>query len=72
MCFLQGVELKSELNNFLRMYCNTPSRGTGRTPASVILSYYPRTDFLYVKRSTKQFQEMKKYNEVQVESQGIC
>ena len=65
VCSLQGVELKSELNNFLRMYRNTPSRGTGRTPASVILSYdpRPRTDFPCVKRTTKQFQELKKYNE---------
>ena len=63
VCSLQGVELKSESNNFPRMYRNTPSRGTGSTPASVILSYDPRTDFPRVKRSTKKFQEMKKYNE---------
>ena len=63
LCSLQGVGIESELNNFLRMYRNTPSRGTGRTPASVILSYDPRTDFPCIKRTTKQFQEMKKYNE---------
>ena len=63
VCSLQGVGLKSELNNFLRMNRNKPIRGTGRTPAFVILSYDPRTDFPCVKRSTKQFQEMKKYNE---------
>ena len=45
LCSLQRVELKSELNNFLRMYRNTPSRGTARTPASVILIYDPKTDF---------------------------
>ena len=39
------------------MYRNTPSRGP------VILSYDPRTDLPCVKRTTKQFQEMKKYNE---------
>ena len=57
VCSLQGVDLKSELNNFLRMNRNTPSRGP------VISSYDPRTDFPCVKRTTKQFQEMKKYNE---------
>ena len=47
------------------MYRSTPSRGTGRTPASVILSYEPRTDFPQARESTnsKQFQGMKSHNE---------
>ena len=65
VCTLQGQELRAELSQFLRMYRNTPSRGTGRTPASVILSYEPSTDFPQVQESTnyKQFQGMKSHNE---------
>ena len=65
VCTLQGQELRAELSQFLRMYRSTPSRGTGRTPASVILSYEPRTDFPQARESTnsKQFQGMKSHNE---------
>ena len=44
-CSFGRAQLKSELNKFLRLYRNTPSRATGRTPASLILSYEPRMDF---------------------------
>ena len=44
-CSLGKVQLKSELNKFLRLFRNTPSRATGRTPASLILSYEPVMDY---------------------------
>jgi hypothetical protein len=62
-CSLQKLELKSELSNFLRMFRNTPSRGTGRTPASLILSFEPQMDFPSGgKEPHTDFQELKKYN----------
>ena len=64
-CTLQGRELKAEFSQFLRLYRNTPNRGTGRTPASVILSYEPHTDFPGIQKAakSKQFQGMKGHNE---------
>ena len=44
-CSFGRTQLKSELNKFLRLHRNTPSRATGRTPASLILSYNPKMDF---------------------------
>jgi len=63
-CSLEKLELRDKLCDFLRMYRNTPSRGTGRTPASVILGYDPRTELPGVNKSPgKQFQELKQYSE---------
>ena len=63
-CSLEKLELRDKLCDFLRMYRNTPSRGTGRTPASVILGYDPRTELPGVNKSPgKQFQDLKQYSE---------
>jgi len=45
------------------MFRNTPSRGTGRTPASLILSFEPQMDLPSgEKEPHPDFQELKKYN----------
>ena len=62
VCNLEKKCLKEELDHFLRLFRNTPSRATGRTPASLVLSYEPRVDFPRVNANNDTFQEVKKYN----------
>ena len=39
VCSIEKKELSQQLNNFLRMYRNTPLRSTGFSPADMILRY---------------------------------
>jgi len=41
-CSLERKVLSQELHNFLKTFRNTPTRGTGMTPASLILNYTPK------------------------------
>ena len=62
-CSFGHDQLKTELNKFLRLYRNTPSRATGRTPASLILSYNPKMDFPSMEEPlSTESQKAKEYN----------
>ena len=64
-CSFGHDQLKTELNKFLRLYRNTPSRATGRTPASLILSYNPKMDFPSMEAEeplSTESQKAKEYN----------
>ena len=62
-CSFGHYQLKTELNKFLRLYRNTPSRATGRTPASLILSYNPKMDFPSIEEPlSTESQKAKEYN----------
>ena len=43
ICALSKLELSHQLQDFLRMYRNTPIRATGYTPAEMILRYNPNS-----------------------------
>ena len=62
VCELERKSLKEELAHFLRVFRNTPSRATGRSPASLVLNFEPRIDFPVVEASNEKFQGVKEFN----------
>ena len=63
VCNLEAKVVKEELTTFLRMFRNTPSRATGRTPASLVLNYTPKLEVPSLENNKPQFQEVKEFNE---------